>query len=419
MKNKKFIIYGPNKLNGDIKISGSKNSALPILFSCLLNNEEVKINNIPLLKDIYITIKIFKKIGVKIIQEKNSIIINAKYINNNNLTFNLIKKIRASIWLLSPILIRFKKIKLNIPGGCKIGHRPIDMHIYALKCLGIKINIKKNIILGKVKNKIKNNIITFKKISVGATITAILGSILIPGITIIKNYAKEPEVIDTINFLIKIGSKINIKNNNILLIKGVKKLFSTNYTIISDRIETGTYLIGAILCKSKITCYNINPNILYNILKKIILTGAKLIIKKDFITINVKNIKIKPVNIITNPYPGFPTDLQPQFTLLNALSLGKSYIIENVFKKRLDHIYQLNKMGTKIYNKKNIIICEGVKKIKSNIIRSTDLRNAATLLLAGCIAYGKTEIKSIYYIYRGYENIIEKFKNLGVNIIIN
>ncbi len=416
MNKKKFIIYGPNKLNGEIKISGSKNSSLPILFSCLLSKEEIKINNIPLLKDIYITIKIFKKLGVKVKQNKNSFIINAKYINNTNIIFNSINKIRASIWLLATIIIRCEKIKLKIPGGCNIGKRPIDLHIYALKCLGINIKFKNNFIIGKIK-KLKNNIIQFKKISVGATITAILASVLIPGITIIKNCAQEPEIIETINFLNKIGSKIQIKNNNIY-INGVKKLTSTIYTILSDRIETGTYLIASIICKSKITCYNINLYTIKNILKKILLTGAKLKIKKDYITIDMRNKNIKPVNIITNPYPGFPTDLQPQFTLLNALSIGKSYIKENIFKERFNHIYELNKMGTKIHIIKNIIICNGIKNIIGKKINSTDLRNAATLILAGCIAYGKTTINYVNYIYRGYENIIEKFKNLGVTIKI-
>ncbi len=417
MNKKKIIIYGPNKLSGDVKISGSKNSALPILFASILSKEDIKIKNIPNIEDINITIKILKNIGIKIIKNKN-LLINAKYINNISFKYNLIKKIRASIWLIGPILIRCKKIKLNKPGGCNIGKRPIDMHIYALKSLGAKINYKNNKINIFIKKKLNSNIIKFPKISVGATITSILTSVLIPGITTIYNIAKEPEIIDTINFLNKIGAKIKKTNKNKLIIKGVKKLTGGTYKIIPDRIETGTYLIAGAISKSKITCYNTNPIFIKSIIKKLILSGAKIKIKKDFITLNMNNKKLKPVNIITNPYPGFPTDMQPQFTLLNSIALGKSYIKENIFPNRFLHIKELNKMGTNIKIKNNKIICIGVNKILGNNINATDLRSSACLILAGCIANGNTIINSIHHIYRGYENVLKKLTNIGAKIKI-
>ncbi len=419
MKKQKFLISGPNKIHGDVKISGSKNSALPILFSCLLTKKDIKLKNIPKLKDINVTIKLFKKIGVKIKKTKNSIIINSENINEINFTNKLIKKIRASIWLLSPILIRLKKIKLSTPGGCKLGKRPIDLHIYSLKRLGVNIKYNNNIIIAKIKNRLKSNLIKFNKISVGATITSIMASVLIPGITTIKNCAKEPEITDMINFLNKIGAKIKSIGTNTIIIKGVKKLNSGVYKIIPDRIETGTYLIAGIICKSKITCYNTNPKLLKYVLNKLQKSGAELNIKNDFITLKM-NKRPKAINIITNPYPLFPTDLQPQYTLINCIANGKSIIEENIFKQRFSHVNELNKMGSKLKIIKNKIICHGVKKISSNIIKANDLRSSITLLLAACIANGTTIIKKIDYVYRGYENVIEKFKNIGINIkIIN
>ncbi len=413
---KKFIILGPNKIEGEVKISGSKNSALPILYSCLLIKKEIIIKNIPNLKDINITLKLFKKIGIKIKREKNIIIINAKYININYFSSNLIKKIRASIWLLAPILIRCKKIKMNTPGGCKLGYRPIDLHIYVLKHLGVKIKYKNNIIKAKINKKLTSNVILFKKKSVGATITSILISIFIKKKIIIKNCSKEPEIIDTINFLNKCGAKIYGKGTNTITIYGVKKLSSCKYKILPDRIETGTYLVASAISRGKIICYNTNPNILKSILYKLKLSGAKIKIKNDFIKLDMKNKRCKSVNIITNPYPYFPTDMQPQFTLLNCISKGKSLIKENIFKKRFSHIKQLKKMGANIKHINNKIICYGVKKIFGKTIIAKDLRCAITLILAGCIAYGKTTIKYINHVYRGYENIIKKFKNLKIKI---
>ncbi len=413
-----FKIYGPTPLSGEIKISGSKNAALPILFASLLTNEDIKIKNIPNLKDIKITLLLFKKIGVKIKKSNNTIFLNSKNIFYKPLTNKLIKKIRASIWLLSPILVRFKKITLSTPGGCKIGNRPIDIHLYVLKRLGIKIKKNKNFIKAKInKNILNSNIIKLPKISVGATITLILAVILKTGLTIIKNPAKEPEIIDTINFLNNIGSKIHIdKKKNIIKIIGVKKLTGGTYKIIPDRIETGTFLISAIISKKKITCYNTNSKLLSSIIKKLKMCGAKIKKGNDFITLNMNNKKPKSINIETSPYPGIPTDIQPIFTLLNSISIGKSTIKENIFKNRFSHVNELIKMGAKIKIKNNKIICNGVNEIFGSKITAKDLRCSITLVLAGCIANGITIIKSIKHIYRGYENIEKKLKTIGAKI---
>ncbi len=414
---KKFKIYGPNPLSGEIKISGSKNAALPILFASLLTNEDIKIKNIPNLKDINITLLLFKQIGVKIKQKKNTILLNCKNIFYKKFTNKLIKKTRASIWLIGPIITRFNKIILNTPGGCKIGNRPIDLHIYGLKHLGIHIKNSKNIIKAKIKNKklIPNKII-LPKISVGATITILLTSIYIQGVTVIKNAAQEPEIIDTINFLNKIGAKIYTNKINKIKIIGINKLNGGTYKIIPDRIETGTYLISAVISKKKITCYNTNYHLLLSVIEKLKLCGAKISKGNDFITVNMNNKRPKSVNIETLPYPGFPTDIQPIFTLINIISKGKSIIKENIFQNRFSHTKELIKMGAKINNKKNLIICNGVKKIFGSEVNAKDLRCSITLVLAGCIAYGTTIVNSVNYINRGYENIEKKLKTIGAKI---
>ncbi len=412
----KFKIFGPNKIKGEIKISGSKNSALPILFASLLVNEDIKIKNIPNIKDIYITLKLFNKIGVKIKKNK-SLILNSKNIKNIFFPKKLIQKTRASIWLISPILIKFKKIIMYMPGGCKIGKRPIDLHLYGLKKLGALISYKDNYIIIKLKKKtLTSNVINLPKISVGATLTIILASILTPGVTIINNSAKEPEVLDTINFLNTLGAKVAYKEKNIIKILGVKKLHGGTYKIIPDRIETGTYLIASAISKGEITCYNTDANLLKLVLQKLKFSGAKIKIGNNFINLNMCKKRPKGINVETLPYPNFPTDLQPQLTVLNTLAKGKSIITENIFKNRISHVKELIKMGAKIKIINNKILCEGTKKIFGKKINAKDLRSTASLIIAGCVAYGITIINNINYIYRGYENIEKKFNNLGIKI---
>ncbi len=412
---KKFQILGPLKIKGNVKISGSKNSALAILFASLLTNEDIKIKNIPNIKDIYITLKLFSKIGIKIKKNKH-LIINSKNIKKKYIPKKLIKKIRASIWLISPLLIKFGKIKIHIPGGCKIGSRPIDLHLYGLQKLGAKIKLENNYITVKIKKKLTSNNIIFPKISVGATITTILASIFITGVTTIKNFAQEPEILDTINFLNTLGAKILYSKNKIKIL-GVKKLHGGIYKIIPDRIETGTYLIASAISRGKIICYNTNPNLLTNVLNKLKLSGSKIKTGNDFIKLSMSK-RPYPVNIKTLPYPNFPTDLQPQFTVLNTLAKGKSIITENIFKKRFNHVNELIKMGAKIKIKNNKILCNGTKKIFGTKVNAKDLRSAASLIIAGCVAHGITTIKNIDYIYRGYENIEKKLYNLGIKIEI-
>ncbi|QJC37532.1 UDP-N-acetylglucosamine 1-carboxyvinyltransferase [Enterobacteriaceae endosymbiont of Donacia thalassina] len=412
----KFIIKGPVQLKGEVNISGSKNSALPILFASLLIEELIEIKNIPKLKDIDITIKLFLNLGVKIKYGK-SLIINANNLYTNfNLPKNLIQSIRASIWLISPLLVRLKKINISLPGGCSIGMRPIDLHIKNLQKLGANICIKNNCIIASIKKKFQGAHIIMEKKSVGATISIILAAIYARGITIIESAAKEPEIKDLINFLNTMGANIQGAGTNKIIIKGVLKLKGGIYSIMDDRIETGTFLIAAAISKGNILCKNTNPKNLRIILKKLKSSGAEIKTGKNWCSINMHNKRPKAVNIITGSYPNFPTDMQPQFTLLNCISLGKSIVKETIFENRFLYIHELIKMGAKIFIKNNEVFCNGVRSLYSAKIKATDLRASISLVLAGCIAKGTTIIDNINYIDRGYETIEKKLISLGAKI---
>ncbi|QJC30180.1 UDP-N-acetylglucosamine 1-carboxyvinyltransferase [Enterobacteriaceae endosymbiont of Plateumaris sericea] len=411
----KFIIKGPVKLKGQVIISGSKNAALPILFASLLIKEPVEIKNIPKLKDIDIAIKILIKLGVNI-KKKKTLIIDASNILRYDPPSYLIKSIRASIWILSPLLARLGQVDIAFPGGCSIGNRPIDLHINSLQILGAKINVKKNHIKGCLKKKFIGKIIHMKNVSVGATITIILAATLASNITIIENSAKEPEIKDLANFLNQMGANIQGAGTNKIIIEGVKKLKGGIYTIISDRIETGTFLVAAAICRSKILCKNTNPNNLNIVLNKLYQTGAEIKIGKNWCSINMHGQRPKSVNITTGPYPNFPTDMQSQFALLNLVSNGISIIKENIFENRFMYVPELIRMGANIILKNNILKCKGVKLLSSAEVIATDLRASVSLVLAGCIASGITVINNISHIDRGYENIEKKLSNLGAQI---
>lgn len=412
----KFIIKGPVKLKGEVNISGSKNAALPILFASLLIKEVIEIKNIPKLKDIDVVIKLLLHLGVKI-QNNKSLIINASNLYNNfDFPQNLIQSIRASIWLVSPLLFRLKKIKIFLPGGCSIGIRPIDLHIKYLQKLGANIYIKNNFIIASIDKKFKGSHIIMKKSSVGATISIILAAIYAKNITIIDGAAREPEIKDLINFLNIMGANIRGAGTKKIIIQGVSQLRGGIYTIMDDRIETGTFLIAAAISKGHILCKNTNPKNLKIVLKKLKYSGAKIKTGINWCSINMNNKKPKAVNIKTGPYPNFPTDMQPQFTLLNCIASGFSIIHETIFENRFLYTHELNKMGAKIFIKNNKAFCKGVTSLYSTKIKATDLRASISLVLAGCIATGITIINNIDYIDRGYEDIEKKLISLGAKI---
>lgn len=412
----KFCIKGPTKLSGIIDISGSKNAALPIIFSTLLTENKVKIFNIPKLKDIDVAINLLNYLGVYTLMNKSFLCIHAKNINSFCVPYKLVRFIRASIWILGPLLARFGKGEVFQPGGCQIGSRPINLHIFGLKKLGAIIQIKKNCIKAYVNGKLKGNHIIMKKISVGATITTMIAATLAIGITTIDNAACEPEIIDTANFLNTIGAKIKGAGTKKIIIKGVDKLIGGKYSIIADRIEAGTFLVAAAISRGKILCDKIQPDILLSTLKKLKEAGAEIKTGLNWISLNMHGQRPKSVNLKTKPYPGFPTDMQAQFTLLNLVSKGKGIITETIFENRFKHVTELIKMGAKAKIKNNQIICYGTKKLFGTKVIATDLRASASLVLAGCIAQGITLVDCIYHIDRGYECIEKKLQSIGANI---
>ncbi|XBC40596.1 MAG: UDP-N-acetylglucosamine 1-carboxyvinyltransferase [Buchnera aphidicola (Nurudea yanoniella)] len=412
---KTCYITGPTNLSGEVKISGSKNAALPILLTSILSKEPIELHNIPKIQDTINAIKILDKLGVKI-EIKKTIYLDSNQAKVCKIPYCITKKIRASIWILGPLLARFGYAKISFPGGCKIGNRTIDLHIFGLTKLGANITIYRNYIIGLVVGKLQGTRIMFSKSSVGATITAMSAATLAVGITIIFNAALEPEIVDVANFLNSLGAQIKGAGSKKIIIKGVSKLYGGKYKIIPDRIETGTFLTAAAISNGRIICYNTEPKILTFLLKKFMQVGAKIKTGNDWISLDMTNQYPKATNIITFPYPGFPTDMQAQFTLLNLISEGISTITETIFENRFIHIHELKKMGARVKIKKNSIFCHGVKKLRSAKIIASDLRGSASLILAGCIANGNTIVKNSDIVTRGYENFYKKLKMLGAKI---
>ena len=414
----KLIIKGKRDLIGKISISGSKNATLPILAASILAHQ-VKLENIPLVKDIFTMVELLNFIGLetKFLKKKNILEIKNKEKNINTLApYKLVKTMRAGVLVLGSLLTKYGKAKVSLPGGCAIGTRPVDLHLFALKKLGAKIKIKNGYILAEAKSGLKGAYIKFPSISVGATENALLAALKKKKKTVIKNCAIEPEINDLINFLKKLGGKIKISGRTITIIgeRKIKKI-SINHEIIFDRIEAGTYLIASALIGKKVTIDKIDPNIIkseIDILKKM---GVKIKKNNSSITLQ-KNIKLKKINVITKPYPGFPTDLQAQLMVLMTQANGVSKISENIFENRFMHVPELKRMGAKIKIKNKTAFIEGPSKLTGAEVMATDLRASVSLVLAGLIAENRTVINRIYHLDRGYEFLETKLKNCNAEI---
>lgn len=412
----KFRIHGPTILNGEVLISGSKNAALPILFATLLTSKPVKIQNVPKLKDIDTTIKLLSTLGVKTKCQGSIYYIDASNINIFCAPDELVSIMRASIWILAPLLARFGIGTVSLPGGCSIGTRPVDLHLSGLKKLGAKIEFKNKHIVASAKGRLKGAHIIMKKVSVGATVSIMSAATLASGVTIIENAACEPEVVDTANFLNTLGAKIRGAGSTCITMKGVERLGGGRYTILPDRIETGTFLVAGAISRGKIICRNTKPEILSIIISKLREAGADIKIGADWISLDMHHKRPKAVTFNTAPYPGFPTDMQAQFTLLNIIAKGKSVITENIFENRFMYVPELMHMGANAKIKKNKVICHGIQQLLGSKVMATDLRASACLVLAGCIAKGTTIVECIYHIDRGYERIEDKLIAIGANI---
>jgi UDP-N-acetylglucosamine 1-carboxyvinyltransferase len=413
----KLIIKGKNELIGKISISGSKNATLPILAATILANQ-VKLKNVPLVKDILTMIELLKFIGLdtKFLKNKNTLEIkNRKKKINTFAPYKLVKTMRAGILVLGPLLSKYGKAKISLPGGCAIGTRPVDLHLFALKKLGAKIKIKNGYILAEAKKGLKGTSLTFPSISVGATENALLAAFMAKGKTILKNCAIEPEIIDLILFLKKLGGKIKISGRSITIDKSEIKKIQINHEVIFDRIEAGTYMIAGALIGKKININKIIPNVIkseISILKKM---GVKIKKNHNSITLQ-KNKRLKKINVITKPYPGFPTDLQAQLMVLMTQANGQSKISENIFENRFMHVPELKRMGAKINIKNKTAFIEGPSKLTGAEVMATDLRASVSLVLAGLVATNKTIINRIYHLDRGYEFLDYKLKKCKAEI---
>jgi UDP-N-acetylglucosamine 1-carboxyvinyltransferase len=414
----KLLIKGKKELTGKISISGSKNATLPILAASILA-KHVKIKNIPLVKDIFTMIELLNFIGLKtkLFKKQNTIeISNFEKKINTLAPYKLVKTMRAGVLVLGSLLTKYKKAKVSLPGGCAIGTRPVDLHLFALKKLGAKIKIKNGYILAEAKHGLKGAKIRFPSISVGATENALIAAFKARGKTILKNCAIEPEIKDLISFLKKLGANINLKGRTITIKESKVKSSKIIHQVIFDRIELGTYMIaGALLAKKSLLIDKIEPKIIkseIDILKKI---GIKIVKNKNSLII-LKGKKLKKTNITTKPYPGFPTDLQAQLMVLLTQANGVSKIKEDIFENRFMHVPELKRMGANIEIKNKTAIIKGPTKLTGAEVMATDLRASVSLVLAGLIAENRTIINRIYHLDRGYELLERKLKNCKAEI---
>ncbi|PHM27441.1 UDP-N-acetylglucosamine 1-carboxyvinyltransferase [Xenorhabdus budapestensis] len=411
----KFRVKGPTCLSGKVTISGAKNAALPILFAALLAEEPVELQNVPELKDIDTTIKLLNRLGTKV-ERKGSVFVDARRVNEYCAPYELVKTMRASIWALGPLVARFGQGQVSLPGGCAIGARPVDLHISGLEQLGAKIVLEEGYVKASVDGRLKGASIVMDKVSVGATVTIMTAATLAEGKTIIENAAREPEIEDTANFLNTLGAKITGAGTDRILIEGVERLGGGVYRVLPDRIETGTFLVAAAISRGKVICRKAKPDTLDAVLAKLREAGADIQVGDDWISLDMHGKRPKAVTFRTAPHPGFPTDMQAQFSLLNIVAEGAGMITETIFENRFMHIPELIRMGAHAEIESNTVLCRGVEKLSGAQVMATDLRASASLVLAGCIAEGTTTVDRIYHIDRGYEHIEDKLRGLGANI---
>ena len=411
----KLEVFGAKKLSGEINVSCSKNASLPILAATLLSNKKIYLNNLPKVKDIETMINLLKSLGSNISLNKENLIVDNSKQNKKFASYNLVKTMRAGILVLGPLLAKFGKAKVSLPGGCAIGTRPIDIHLKSLSRLGVKYKIIQGYVYAKAPKGLKGSKITFPKISVGATENLIIAATLAHGTTILKNCAIEPEIKDLVNFLIKLGCDLKWLANRTIRINGVKNLNEISYSVMFDRIEAGTYLIAAAATQGSLKIKNVIPKIIkkeIGILKKI---GSKIITQKNQIQI-IGGKKINSINLKTAAYPGFPSDLQAQIMVLLCKANKKSSIKEDIFENRFMHVAELNRMGAKILIDGNKALIEGNTRFAGAELMATDLRASVSLVIAALTAKGKSIINRIYHLDRGYENIEKKLKKVGAKI---
>ena len=413
----KLLINGPSKIEGEIRISGSKNSALPILAAGLLSKGPVRIGNLPHLNDVTTMIELLSCLGVDLlIDEKLGVELNAEKITQFTAPYELVKTMRASILVLGPLLARLGKARVSFPGGCAIGSRPVDLHLRGFEALGATVTVESGFIEAEVDGRLKGAHIFMDKVTVGGTENILMAATLAEGRSIIENAAREPEVVDLANCLNAMGAKISGIGTDKLIIDGVEELHGCDYDVTSDRIEAGTFLVAAAATRGWIKVKDVDPHSLEAVLAKIEEAGAKIAVGDDWISLDMEGRKPMAVDIRTAPYPAFPTDMQAQFTAMNSVATGVSTVVETIFENRLIQVHEMNRMGANIRIEGNTAIVEGCETLTAAPVMASDLRASASLVIAGLCANGATLVDRIYHIDRGYECIEEKMQLLGASI---
>lgn len=413
----KLIVQGGKPLSGEVNISGAKNAALPILMATLLLDEPVNISNVPHLQDVTTTMELLCNLGASLIVHENmSVEIDPRDIKSFTAPYELVKTMRASILALGPLLAKYGKARVSLPGGCAIGARPVNLHLSGMQALGANVAVENGYIEASSNGRLRGATINLDLVTVTGTENIMMAAVLAQGKTIIKNAAKEPEVIDLANFLNCMGAKISGIGTDTITIIGVNSLHGGTYKVIPDRIEAGTFLAAAAMTRSKIKLKNVMPNVMTAVTDKLQEAGALIMCGEDWIEIDMQGKRPKAISVETMPYPGFPTDMQAQFLAMNCVAEGKGEITENIFENRFMHVQELQRLGAHIEINKNVATSIGKPLLTGAPVIATDLRASAGLVLAGLMAEGETSIDRIYHIDRGYERIEEKLTQLGAKI---
>ncbi|MGB5450743.1 MAG: UDP-N-acetylglucosamine 1-carboxyvinyltransferase [Sedimenticolaceae bacterium] len=412
----KLIITGGQPLSGDVRISGAKNAALPILAATLLAEDPMVIGNIPHLRDITTTMELLGRMGVELtLDEKMHVEVDASRLDNPFAPYELVKTMRASILVLGPLLARCGQADVSLPGGCAIGSRPVDVHIEGLRAMGAEISVEGGYVKARA-SRLKGVRLVLDIVTVTGTENLMMAATLADGVTILENAAREPEVVDLANCLNAMGAKISGAGSTTIQIEGVKALHGAHYNVLPDRIETGTYLVAGAISGGRVRVRDTDPTLLDAVLQKLQEAGAELEIGDDYILLDMHGRRPKAVNVHTAPYPAFPTDMQAQFTALNSVAEGVGTITETVFENRFMHVQELQRMGARIKLEGNTAICSGIPRLTGAPVMATDLRASASLVLAGLVADGETVVDRIYHVDRGYQDIEDKFAGLGAQI---
>lgn len=412
----KLIIKGGVPLNGEIRVSGAKNAALPILAATLLADGPVTVGNVPHLHDITTTMELLGRMGVQLmVDERMNIEVDNRTINEFFAPYELVKTMRASILVLGPLLARYGRADVSLPGGCAIGSRPVHLHIQGLTAMGAEVRVEGGYIRATAK-RLKGVHLPMDMVTVTGTENLMMAATLAEGTTVIQNAAREPEVVDLANCLISMGAQIEGAGTDTIVIEGVTSLSGTRYDILPDRIETGTYLVAAAMTGGRVKLKRTRPDLLEAVLGKLSEAGAEVTVGEDWVTLDMHGARPEAVDVHTSPYPGFPTDMQAQFTAMNCISRGTATITESVFENRFMHVLELQRMGADLKLEGNTAFSQGVDRLTGAPVMATDLRASASLVLAGLVAERETTVARIYHIDRGYETIEEKLAQLGAQI---